>query len=106
MTSTRKDYQVIAAEKAAQRNSKIPEDWRITREPFNSATNLLQVPTTCGVLSDIECDITSNYDATALLVKLRAGEFSAEQVTIAFCKRAAIAQQLVGRTAPFRHHKS
>ncbi|KAK8132414.1 amidase [Apiospora kogelbergensis] len=88
-------YQIIAAEKVAQRNSKIPKDWLIFPQPFNDGTSLLQVPITCGVLSEVECEITSNYDATALLAKLRAGGFSAEQVTIAFCKRAAIAQQLV-----------
>ena len=46
-------------------------------------------------LNALECDITSNFDATALLQKLREGEWSAEQVTVAFCKRAAIAHQLV-----------
>jgi amidase len=55
----------------------------------------MEVPVTCGVLSEIECDITSNYDATALLEKLRVGFWTVEQVTVAFCKRAAIAQQLV-----------
>ncbi|GME34954.1 hypothetical protein M1821_007645 [Neofusicoccum parvum] len=39
-------------------------------------------------------EITSNYDATALLEKIREGEFSAKDVTVAFCKRAAISQQL------------
>ncbi|KAK7984278.1 hypothetical protein PG989_011680 [Apiospora arundinis] len=90
-----RNYQVIAAEKVAQRSSKIPKDWLISPDSSKDATNLLHIPTTCGVLSDVEYNITSNYDATALLEKLRAGEFSAEQVTRAFCKRAAVAQQLV-----------
>ncbi|KAK8000395.1 amidase [Apiospora arundinis] len=90
-----RNYQVIAAEKVAQRSSKIPKDWLISPDSSKDATNLLHIPTTCGVLSNVEYNITSNYDATALLEKLRAGEFSAEQVTRAFCKRAAVAQQLV-----------
>ncbi|KAK7961842.1 amidase [Apiospora aurea] len=73
-----KDYKAIAAEKT-----------------FKDATYLVDIPTTCGVLNDVECEITSKYDATDLLAKLRLGDFSAEKVTVAFCKRAAIAQQLV-----------
>ena len=55
----------------------------------------MEVPLTCGILSETELKITSDYDATALLEKLRSGVWSVEEVTVAFCKRAAIAQQLV-----------
>lgn len=34
-------------------------------------------------------------DATALLAKIHSKEWSAFEVTVAYCKRAAIAQQLV-----------
>ncbi|KAI0799023.1 putative fatty-acid amide hydrolase [Xylaria sp. FL0064] len=95
MSSPPQDYKTIAAEKVARQRSKIPEAWRLFPQITKNAINLMQIPTTCGVLSDVECDITSNYDATALLAKLKAGTFSAEQVTVAFCKRAAIAHQLV-----------
>ncbi|KAL7940296.1 amidase signature domain-containing protein [Trichoderma barbatum] len=57
--------------------------------------SLLDVPVTCGILSSTEIDLTSNYDATSLLVGLKAGTWSVEQVITAFCKRAAIAHQLV-----------
>ncbi|KAF2711029.1 amidase [Pleomassaria siparia CBS 279.74] len=89
------DYQSIGAQKRAQRSNKIPKEWLVAPETFRDATNVLQVPVTCGVLSDVECDITSDHDATALVEKLKAGVWSAEQVSVAFCKRAAIAQQLV-----------
>jgi amidase len=75
--------------------NKIPKDWLVPSETLHDATNLLEVPFTCGILSDIECEITSDYDATAVIEKLKLGIWFAEQVTIAFCKRAAIAQQLV-----------
>ncbi|KAH7393248.1 amidase signature domain-containing protein, partial [Cadophora sp. MPI-SDFR-AT-0126] len=55
---------------------------------------VVDVPLTCGVLSETELKITSGYDATALLEKLKGGVWSVEQVTVAFCKRAAVAQQL------------
>ncbi|KAI0534154.1 putative fatty-acid amide hydrolase [Xylaria digitata] len=95
MSSTPKDYRIIVADKVSQQRSKIPEAWLISPDVTKNATNFIDVPTACGVLSDVECEITSNYDATALLAKLKTGVFSVEQVTVAFCKRAAIAQQLV-----------
>jgi len=95
MLSEIKNYQAIAAEKRAQRWDKIPKDWRVPTESFHNATNVMDIPLTCGLLNETEARITSNYDATALLEKLKAGVWSVEQVTVAFCKRAAIAQQLV-----------
>lgn len=48
-----------------------------------------------NILSKEERDITELHDATALLELLAAGKVSSLAVTTAFCKRAAIAQQLV-----------
>jgi amidase len=50
----------------------------------------------CGILSDEELDITSR-DATDIVNAVRNMYWSAEKVCLAFCKRAAIAQQLVSR---------
>jgi amidase len=49
----------------------------------------------CGLLTDRELEITDIEDATALLQKIHCREWSAVDVAIAYCKRAAIAQQLV-----------
>jgi amidase len=95
MPEALKDYQTISTEKKLQRQSKIPKEWLLPSEKYHGATNFMEVPVTCGILSDLECKITSDHDATALLEKLQEGTWSAEQVTVAFCKRAAIAQQLV-----------
>jgi amidase len=95
MLSEIKSYQAIAVEKRAQQWDKIPKDWRVPTERFHNITNVMDIPLTCGLLNETESRITSNYDATALLEKLKAGVWSVEQVTVAFCKRAAIAQQLV-----------
>ncbi|KAL2426979.1 Amidase [Exophiala dermatitidis] len=94
MSKLYKNYRTIAAEKQSERQSKIPKEWLLSSDQYHGASNLMQVPRTCGILSETEHHITSNFDATALLEKLKDGEWSAEQVTIAFCKRAAIAQQL------------
>ncbi|KAF2009229.1 amidase [Aaosphaeria arxii CBS 175.79] len=93
MTESIKDYRVISAEKKLQQQSRIPKEWLLP-DSYLGTANLMDVPLTCGVLSNEECNITSNFDATALLDKLKAGEWSAEQVTVAFCKRAAVAHQL------------
>lgn len=95
MLSELKNYQTIAAEKKAQQWEKIPEDWRLPTQGFQNATNVMDIPLTCGLLNDTESKITSDYDATAILEKLKAGVWSVEQVTVAFCKRAAIVHQLV-----------
>lgn len=95
MTANGKDYRSIAAEKQRQRQNKIPKEWLIDAEKYGENTNLLQVPVTCGILDEAECQITSDHDATALLEKIKGGVWSAERVAIAFSKRAAIAHQLV-----------
>ncbi|TKA72205.1 hypothetical protein B0A55_06968 [Friedmanniomyces simplex] len=87
-----KEYREAAA-------AKIPEAWRLKPECTadlgpTSSKSVLDVPAKCGILTDRELDITANYDAVALLEKLASSEFSSLDVTTAFCKRAAIAQQL------------
>ncbi|KAI0517048.1 putative fatty-acid amide hydrolase [Xylaria bambusicola] len=95
MSSITEDYRAIAAQKVIKQRSKIPEAWLIPLGTARNGTSVMHIPTTCGLLSDLECEITSNYDATGLLPKLKDGTYSVEQVTLAFCKRAAIAHQLV-----------
>jgi len=92
-----KPYEVISAQKKTQQWARIPESWRIptNRLPGPEVTNVMHVAVTCGVLDEAEIDITSNFDATALLEELGAGRLTAEQVAVAFSKRAAIAHQLV-----------
>lgn len=99
MSLTTNLYRCIAADKKLQQSSKIPKDWLIPPIQHLNLTNLMDISftLTCGLLSEVECSITSDHDATALLEKLKAGVWSAEQVTIAFCKRAAIAHQLVSK---------
>lgn len=88
------NYHTIAASKILQRQSKIPKEWLLLAN-YHGTTDFMEVPSICGILDDVECKITSNHHATDILEKLRGGEWSAEQVTVAFCKRAAIAHQLV-----------
>lgn len=96
VTMSTSTWQEIAAKKQAQRDALIPPRWRIDVSKYQSRANLLNVPVECGVLSDRQVDITSNYDAVDLLAQMRNASFSVEEVVTAFCARAAIAQQLVG----------
>jgi amidase len=95
-----KNYKLISEEKLSVRAAKIPKEWQLPSKYLenvnaNSDLNVLHVPRTCGILNEKEIDITENYDATALLEKMAAKQLSSYDVVLAFCKRAAIAQQLV-----------
>ena len=88
-----------AEAKRAQAAAKIPLTWRLPSAILatiseDSGQSVLDIPRTCGLLNDRELQITELYDATDLLAKLAQSEFSSLEVTTAFAKRAAIAQQL------------
>ncbi|KAH8694111.1 amidase signature domain-containing protein [Talaromyces proteolyticus] len=82
---------------------KIPIDWRLPKGFLQSikaleseSTDLIALNAIrrSGLLSSSELEITENYTASQLVKKLASGSFSAEAVTRAFSKRAAIAEQL------------
>ncbi|OIW28582.1 amidase [Coniochaeta ligniaria NRRL 30616] len=83
-------YLEISRRKLQERDAKIPSEWRIQVPDEDDLTDL---PRTSGVLSERELDITERYDSVELLECIRDGKYSAAEVTQAFCKRAAIAQQ-------------
>ena len=91
-------WQEKAAAKRAEADAKIPTEWRLS--PYflenvkTNAGSVLDIPATCGILSEAEIAITEIADATALRDRLAARELSAIDVATAFCKRAAVAQQL------------
>ncbi|KAK5043478.1 hypothetical protein LTR84_011947 [Exophiala bonariae] len=93
------DYQAVAGEKRAQAAAKIPHEWRLSDEVLSqvsmtSPISVLGIPRTSGLLSTTELDITENYTAIEIRQALASRRFTTVQVTSAFSKRAAIAQQL------------
>lgn len=97
-------WQTLVAKKQAECASKVPPEWLLSEDllatlPLTSAegVNLIaaDVPRKSGLLSELELEITEKYTAKELVQKLATGEFKSVDVTRAFCKRAAIAQQLV-----------
>lgn len=94
---TPKSWETIRNEKHAERLSRIPEAWRLpaSQHPDPGTIDLRPVASTCGILSGRELEITGEkYDATSLAAEIAKGTYSATETTTAFCKRAAIGQQL------------
>jgi amidase len=87
-------WQAIAQRKQAERKSRIPKEWLLSSLPSSDVLDLRSIPRTCGILTPKELQITENHDATSLAQTIRSRTLTAEAVTIAFCKRAAIAQQV------------
>ncbi|KAF1819847.1 amidase [Dissoconium aciculare CBS 342.82] len=85
----------ISARKLEERSSRIPSAWRLSAESIKPISDsVLHVPRRCGLLEPQELAITEDYDAVTLVDLLAQAHFSSEVVTRAFCKRAAIAQQV------------
>ncbi|BCS27815.1 general amidase GmdB [Aspergillus puulaauensis] len=98
-SSPKANWQALVAVKRKQLDSQISSEWRLSDDIRASAPadgHLIEagIVRRSGVLSDKELDITENYSAADLLQRLSGGEFRSVDVTTAFCKRAAIAQQL------------
>lgn len=87
------EWESIAARKQEQRLSKIPRAWRLA-SIHTSRNTVLDVPRECGLLTEAELHITERFDATALLSGVHHGFLRSIDVVTAFCKRAAIAQQV------------
>lgn len=87
-------WQPIAERKQAERDALIPPQWRLSSLPGKDVLNVTDIPAKSGILSVNEMDITERYDATALAAAIKDKSLTAVQVTMAFCKRAAIAQQV------------
>ncbi|PSK46489.1 hypothetical protein B9Z65_5457 [Elsinoe australis] len=88
-------WEEIAASKRQQLADSIPQEWRIpaSQMPPESQLNVLDWPSTSGFFTPQELEITE-LTASQLLGQLRSGHKTSEEVTRAFCKRAAVAQQL------------
>lgn len=94
------NWPALVEEKRRDRDSRIPEEWRLPEEITKSispssdlnAFHLLQI---LQLLAPREVDLTENYTVESLLDMMATGRVSSLEITTAFCKRAAIAQQLV-----------
>ncbi|KAL4910303.1 amidase signature domain-containing protein [Aspergillus multicolor] len=93
------EWSAITPTKRAEQVSRTPAEWilpqaitsRVSAGPSISAFDLLSETT---LLTPREHELTENYDATSLLAQMSTGRVTSVEVTMAFCKRAAIAHQL------------
>jgi amidase len=90
-------WQKIAVAKKAEQASRIPSEWKLSAQALKDAettVDLRPIAASSGILSEQEIKITEEYDATGLAAEIAKGTYTAVEVTTAYCKRAAIAQQL------------
>lgn len=85
------DWKTIVASKVQARDAAIPTSWAVPKTDLLDVTG---IPRACGILSEAEIRITES-PARVLLEGLLDRTLTSEDVTRAFCKRAAIAHQLV-----------
>jgi amidase len=88
----------IAEDKKNRIAASIPPEWRIKSVP--SEDTVMGYPKISGIMSAEELDITEST-ATDLVAKMAAGQLTSIAVTTAFCKRAAMAHQLVNCALEF-----
>lgn len=91
--------QLVSKKKESLRDA-IPQEWRLNPVVLASLTGnsrlmALDPVRKSGILTDLEIEITEKYSAAQLVSRMARGELKAVEVVTAFCKRAAIAQQLV-----------
>lgn len=74
----------------------IPTEWTVAKDklPGHDVVDVTGFPAKSGILDKQELEITESL-ATEIVARVASGEWKAEAVTVAFCKRAAIAHQLV-----------
>jgi amidase len=104
-------WEMKAAAKQKACFDKIPKEWRLPasmteglQTPFEQHPHRIiemHVPRKSGIMSDEELRITEAYTVEELLKELREGSLTALAATVAFSKRAAIAQQLVSNSSGF-----
>ncbi|GAA6027662.1 hypothetical protein JCM8097_007971 [Rhodosporidiobolus ruineniae] len=96
-TLTKDNWRDKAAAKRAARDELIPLDWRLPQELVarDPAKGVMEVPKTCRILTERELEITELDEVEELASRIASKRYTAVEVTTAFCKRAAIAHQLV-----------
>ncbi|KAJ5291001.1 hypothetical protein N7478_000252 [Penicillium angulare] len=95
-SSTVPHWKPAVLEKRAAQHALIPVEWRLS-ESFllNPPLSSIDAIRTCGILSADEVAWTDIPDIQYLVTLITSRQVTSLQLTTAFCKRAAIAQQLI-----------
>ncbi|KAG8961123.1 hypothetical protein FRC03_005769 [Tulasnella sp. 419] len=81
----------VARSRKKQQSDAIPQEWTLKE---CSERNVMSVPSSCGILTALEIEITSSTNVEVILSNLQNSKWTSRSVTTAFYKRAIIAQQL------------
>ncbi|PYH89678.1 general amidase GmdB [Aspergillus ellipticus CBS 707.79] len=97
--SPTKDWRAAVANKRKDLDARIPPEWRLSESFLSSLPNPRHLLSSdavknSGVLTPAELNITEAYSVAQLQQHLAQGTLRSVEVTTAFCKRAAVAQQL------------
>ena len=89
-------WENIAVTKREALLTSIPNEWQIPAnvKPPDSQLDVSTFPQESGWFTSKELEITSK-SAAELVEKIAKGQWTSEEVTLAFCKRASAAHQLV-----------
>lgn len=87
-------WKEIASARKRLQTAAIPKDWFIN-PPSPEQLDVTSVPESCGLLDELDLQITNTLEIGVTLSNLATGKWSSVQVTTSFYKRAIIAQQLV-----------
>lgn len=85
-------WETIAQDKKRRIDESIPAEWRVKAPAYDGS--MLNFPKDSGIMTLEELVITES-SAVELVDKMATGDLTSVAVTTAFCKRAALAQQLV-----------
>lgn len=98
-------WEAFVATHREKQEQAIPESWKLSQKKLDQISGAgtpqeghlieLKAAQASGLLSQREMEITESFTARELLTKMRSQSLRAQDVVVAFCKRAAIAQQLV-----------
>ncbi|KWU46948.1 amidase [Rhodotorula sp. JG-1b] len=92
---TKENWRDLAAQKREQQAQLIPAEWRLSPEIISQAgDDVTGIAEQSGILSARELEITELDEVNELAERIANKTYTAEEVAVAFSKRAAIAQQL------------
>lgn len=89
-------WKTAARQRRQRQLALIPQEWRLDNIPSAAEAKCTHpVVESCGILTPLELEITKvSNSAPYILGKIHSSAWSAYEVTVAFCKRAAVVQQL------------
>ncbi|KAM0202725.1 hypothetical protein ACHAPQ_010782 [Fusarium lateritium] len=101
---TTNSWQEIAAAHRQKQRKAIPRAWILSQEKLGQISGVgtpqegqlidLKAVEASGLMSKREMNITESFTARELLGEIKSQSIRAEDVVVAFCKRASVAQQL------------